>query len=86
MFYEIGQKILSLFHKALQKRPWPSSIGVDCEVLECEMQRFSLWGANLGLFETGHRSLDYRLRDAGHVRSFTVDLLKDLKNSLVHGK
>ena len=52
------------------------------EQLTNEFQRFSLWAANLGLYHTGHSSLDYRFRDAPSVADFAKRLLKDLEKNL----
>lgn len=54
--------------------------------LENESQRFHLWATNLGLYHTGHSSLDYRFRDAPLVYSFAQKLLKDLERYLFIGK
>src|SRR5271170_5823370 len=43
-----------------------------------EEQRFRLWATNLGLFQHGHSSLDYRLRDADLVKNFALDVLDEL--------
>lgn len=47
-----------------------------------EQERFQLWAANLGLFESGDRSLDYRIRDSPTARGFTTSLLCDLRENL----
>jgi hypothetical protein len=52
------------------------------EDFESERQRFQLWAANLGLNQSGDRSLDYRLQDAPSVREFTLDLLRELSDDL----
>ena len=43
-----------------------------------EYERWGLWVENLGLFNLGHSSLDYRLRDADSLSGFVRDLLRDL--------
>ena len=52
------------------------------EDFEAERQRFQLWAANLGLNQSGDRSLDYRLQDAPSVKEFTLDLLRELRDDL----
>jgi hypothetical protein len=52
------------------------------EDFESERQRFQLWAANLGLNQSGDRSLDYRLQDAPLVKEFTLDLLQELRDDL----
>ena len=47
-----------------------------------ESQRFSLWARNLGLYDLGHSSLDYRFRDAPVVYKYTRHLLVDLEQSI----
>ena len=49
---------------------------------EFEQERFQLWAANLGLFESGDRSLDYRIRESPTVRGFTTSLLCNLRENL----
>lgn len=46
-----------------------------------ESQRFGLWAKNLGLYDLGHSSLDYRFRDATVVYAYTKHLLVDLEKS-----
>ena len=47
------------------------------------IQRFDLWSRNLGLYQRGHASLDYRFRDAPTTYSFGKRLLYDLEETLV---
>ncbi len=47
-----------------------------------EFQRFGLWAKNLGLYNLGHSSLDYRFRDAPVVKEYTSHLLIDLEKSI----
>lgn len=53
------------------------------DVLLHEADRFGLWASNLGLFVTGHASLQYRLREAETVRSVIELLLQDMRSMLV---
>lgn len=48
-----------------------------------ESQRFGLWAKNLGLYHSGHSSLDYRFRDAPLVYEYARQLLVDLEKSLL---
>ena len=48
-----------------------------------ESQRFGLWAKNLGLYDLGHSSLDYRFRDAPTVYQYTRHLLIDLEMSIL---
>ena len=47
-----------------------------------EEERFRLWARNLGLFQAGHASLDYRVRDASFVKASLADLLAELQDHL----
>ena len=47
-----------------------------------ESQRFGLWAKNIGLYDSGHSSLDYRFRDAPSTFEYARQLLVDLKKSL----
>jgi hypothetical protein len=51
-----------------------------------EMQRFDLWASSLGLYHTGHSSLDYRFRDSPPMFQYALGLLKDLVETLSIGK
>ncbi|KAL9116988.1 MAG: hypothetical protein Q9187_006480 [Circinaria calcarea] len=44
--------------------------------------RFKVWAGNIGAHQTGKSSLDYRLRDASHIRTRVVRFLKDLQEQL----
>ncbi|KIX10040.1 uncharacterized protein Z518_01121 [Rhinocladiella mackenziei CBS 650.93] len=50
--------------------------------LERTRQSFLFWAANLGMFDEGHRSMDYRLQDAQDVKEYMVDLLEELEYNL----
>ena len=56
-----------------------------------ELGRLRVWAANIGAHQTRQSSLEYRLRDASHIKSQIVrllelfqELLTDLKLSLIH--
>jgi hypothetical protein len=51
-----------------------------------ESQRFELWAVNLGLYHSGHSSLDYRFRDASRLFEHTLGLLRDLERTLPQRK
>ncbi|KAJ5767073.1 uncharacterized protein N7511_004689 [Penicillium nucicola] len=54
--------------------------GFDDEVTERrwldELGRLRVWAANIGAHQTGQSSLDYRLRDASHLKSETTKILQ----------
>ncbi|KAI1369758.1 hypothetical protein F5Y08DRAFT_291266 [Xylaria arbuscula] len=53
-----------------------------CERFLDEFARFKLWAGNIGAHRRGRSSLDWRLRDASHLRDLVINLLKDIKNTL----
>lgn len=56
--------------------------GVSRSAVRNEYERFDLWAVNLGLYQTGHGSLDYRLRDAEAIWAYAERLLLELHGSL----
>ncbi|KAJ0425002.1 hypothetical protein BJY00DRAFT_275711 [Aspergillus carlsbadensis] len=50
--------------------------------LSNEMQRLDLWASSLGLYHTGHSSLDYRFRDSPTLFQYTLGLLNDLLETI----
>lgn len=46
--------------------------------LQDEKTRFRVWCGNIGAHKTGRSSLEYRLRDASHIRQQVLRLLDDL--------
>jgi hypothetical protein len=54
----------------------PSNLWAD------ELGRLRVWAANIGAHQTGQSSLDYRLRDASHIKTQTVKLLERLQRTL----
>ena len=58
---------------------WPKSL------FAAEADRFDLWAVNLGLFVSGHGSLDYRLREAERLESTIRRFIEDLNSSLNEG-
>ena len=59
------------------------TIGVG---LHDEGQRFDLWSRNLGAYQSGHASLEYRFRDAPKVYEYAQRLLSDLCEALALSK
>ncbi|WYZ36726.1 hypothetical protein EsH8_II_000232 [Colletotrichum jinshuiense] len=47
-----------------------------------ELAQFKVWSGDVGALRTGQASLEYRLRDASHIRKQVSQLLKDLRDSL----
>jgi hypothetical protein len=55
----------------------PQSLWLD------ELGRLRIWAANIGAHQTGQSSLDYRLRDASHIKDQIIRLLERLRRLLV---
>ena len=51
-----------------------------------ELGRFRVWAGNIGALREGTASLDYRLREASHIRRQVVRLLEDLNIALREGR
>lgn len=49
---------------------------------EDQLARFKMWISNLGVFENGHASTDYRLRDHSDVLKLVTQQLEVLKINL----
>ena len=49
---------------------------------EDELGRLRMWAANIGAHRTGQSSLDYRLRDASHIRQQVLKLLDIVRRRL----
>ncbi|KAL3475863.1 hypothetical protein BJX99DRAFT_258944 [Aspergillus californicus] len=60
----------------------PSQSGVTLRAWKDELGRLRLWIANIGAHQTGQSSLDYRLRDASHIRTQTLKVLKAISTLL----
>jgi len=86
----IGEDVVAEFLNAIshlrtcltiQNEAYPERF-VHADDFQSEKERFDLWSANIGLFQLGDRSLDYRLQDDVAVKDFTVALLEDLLENL----
>lgn len=53
--------------------------------LNDEFDRFKIWAGNIAAHRKGRRSLEYRLRDAAHLKQETHNLLLALRDSLENG-
>ncbi|KAK5465082.1 hypothetical protein LTS15_001645 [Exophiala xenobiotica] len=47
-----------------------------------ELGRLRVWASNIGAHQSGQSSLDYRLKDASHIRGQAVKLLQRLRRTL----
>lgn len=82
MLFPIGNRVFNTFRQIAE-------LGSDVTVsfasprhLIIESERFTLWAQDLGLRRQGHASLDYRVRDAGVMRTRLADLLGELGDHL----
>ncbi|GAP89784.1 putative protein nephrocystin-3 of Mus musculus [Rosellinia necatrix] len=74
--HEVGLVVADAFDKLLSAQQYDEwSRGQD---FISESERFQLWAQNLGIFQEGHASLDYRVRDAVFVRDRIAELLREL--------
>ena len=56
--------------------------GLVASSWEDELGRLRMWAANIGAHQTGQSSLDFRLRDASHIREQIIKLLHGLLRRL----
>ena len=49
---------------------------------EDELGRLRLWAANIGAHQRGESSLEFRLRDASHIRNQILQLFSDFKDAI----
>ena len=75
---------LSLFNAVVARE---GLVAYDAEVPKSlwldELGRLRVWAANIGAHQTGQSSLDYRLRDASHLKDQIIRLLERLQRLLV---
>ncbi|KAK1836523.1 hypothetical protein QBC39DRAFT_338304 [Podospora conica] len=64
----------------LDDRP-PQGISLATSVSD-HVARFKIWAGNIGAHRNGRSSLDYRLREASHIRAQVIRLLEDLRETL----
>ncbi|KAI4143649.1 MAG: hypothetical protein LQ341_002861 [Variospora aurantia] len=78
----LGNEVLAAFRRASNAFARPRDGSEISSALEAackaELQRFQVWVINLGLFQSSHNSLDYRLRQNETVRTLIAALLADL--------
>lgn len=78
----LGRTVAGSF-KRLLEAPWTDDLDTAVPSkrrIATEQERFLLWGRTLGLFQMGHASLDYRVRDASFVKASLTDLLTELQD------
>jgi hypothetical protein len=60
-------------------------LSTDIRIAE-ELARFKVWVGNVGASRAGVDSLNFRLRDASHIRKQILSLLGDLDDCLKYGE
>ena len=76
---------LKSFNEFIEDIKYPQEVnaaGLVASAWEDELGRLRLWAANIGAHQTGQSSLDFRLRDASHVREQIIKLLLGLLRRL----
>lgn len=85
-FRGAGQRIAKLFKSVILALQDPKNVEyrdqLPIKELKDEDERFRLWAANLGVFASGHASLEYRLRDAPKIESWVQETLDELVDEL----
>lgn len=76
-FIELERALTASPHFAAQVRP---------ELVKDEFDRFKIWAGNIAAHRKGRRSLEYRLRDASHLKDETHNLFSALDRSFSRGK
>jgi enamine deaminase RidA (YjgF/YER057c/UK114 family) len=80
------QQSLRSFDSTLSALESNNSHMVSVASLKDEMIRFKIWSSNIGAHRKGRSSLDFRLRDASHLRDHVSRLLAVLNESLEDGE
>jgi len=85
---EIGLQTIQLLKQVKTVKPPPGIAGEEWPraLFAAEADRFELWAVNLGVFISGHGSLDYRVREAESFERSLRRFMTDLNESLDEGK
>ena len=59
-----------------------ASENLSPSALRDEFGRFKIWVGNIAEHRRDRRSLEYRLRDASHIKERTLEILEGLNNAL----
>ncbi|KAL4799852.1 hypothetical protein BDV19DRAFT_238022 [Aspergillus venezuelensis] len=74
----LKQLTILISHDALAH----TETGVPIRAWKDELGRLRIWAANIGAHQRGQSSLDYRLRDASHIKLQTIKVLEAIKELL----
>ena len=87
--HEVGVEILILFKRVKNIDIAVDSNSTDVDwphaAIAAEADRFEFWSINLGLFVSGHGSLEYRLRQAESLKHTVETFLANLSIALAQG-
>ena len=75
-------KIFSVIVPRIRQQATTNRGSIRHALWEDEQGRLRLWAANIGAHQTGQSALDYRLRDASHIKQQVVNILTKLKKDL----
>ncbi|PKY00856.1 hypothetical protein P168DRAFT_285012 [Aspergillus campestris IBT 28561] len=78
----VGRRVSSRFSVVEGLIGGNGEVSVTKAMFVNELQRFELWSINLGLYQSGHSSLDYRFRDSPTLFYYALGLLQDLESAL----
>lgn len=81
---DIARDFLSLADALTTKPRFAAQVAPTA--IHDEFSRFKLWAGNIAAHRKGRRSLEYRLRDAAHLKAETHNLLGALSSSLQNGQ
>ncbi|OAL40252.1 hypothetical protein AYO20_00672 [Fonsecaea nubica] len=73
---------LKIFNALLARDELFGPSGIPKHIWNDELGRLRIWAANIGAHKKDQSSLDYRLRNASHVKSQIINLLQSLKMTL----
>ncbi|KAJ6032215.1 hypothetical protein N7540_002947 [Penicillium herquei] len=79
---ELVQSCFAQFNSIIKSEPLVDCTEVPLQDWRDELGRLRVWAANIGAHQTRQSSLDYRLRDASHIRSQIVVLLGQIQELL----
>lgn len=86
-----GVPIVSLYHSSIKEFRHLAESILDSQFSEhgarfkTQFGRFIVWGENEGAHRSDRMSLDYRLREASHIRVVVARFLQDLIAGLKEG-